>query len=184
MKRAGPALLVLALAVGVTGCAAGGKALYRVNCGEAKEYVDQAGAQWLPDQEFKEGAKYGAVGGKTVVREDLKTLTGTPAPEVYRAEHYSMEKYQFAVPNGQYTVRLHFCETFANITAAGGRVFSVKVQGKEVLKDLDVLKEAGGFAKPLVKEVRGVAVTDGQLVIEFVPQVQNPEINGIEILAE
>ena len=30
--------------------------------------------------------------------------------------------------------------------------------------------------------VSKVAVADGELVIEFVPKVQNPEINGIEIL--
>ncbi|MBE3098950.1 MAG: malectin [Planctomycetes bacterium] len=182
MRCAGLAFLMLVLAVGLTGCAVGGKVLYRVNCGDTKEYVDQAGAQWLPDQDFKEGAKYGAVGGLTVVRESLKTIAGTKAPQVYRTEHYSMDKYQFAVPNGKYTVCLHFCETYDGIKAAGERVFTVKVQGKEALKDLDVLKEAGGFAKPLVKDVRDVAVTDGKLVIEFVPKVQNPEINGIEIL--
>jgi hypothetical protein len=29
-----------------------------------------------------------------------------------------------------------------------------------------------------------MAVTDGKLVIEFAPKVQNAEINGIEIMAE
>ena len=52
------------------------------------------------------------------------------------------------------------------------------------LEDLDVFKAAGGFARPLVKDAKGVAVTDGRLNIEFVANVQNPEINGIEVLAE
>ncbi|MCX5675803.1 MAG: malectin [Planctomycetota bacterium] len=181
MRCAGLAFLMLVLAVGLTGCAAGGKVLYRVNCGDTKEYVDQAGAQWLPDQDFKEGAKYGAVGGMTVTRTGL-TVACPKAPQVFTTEHYSMDKYQFAAPNGKYTVRLYFCETYDGIKAAGERVFTVKVQGKEALKDLDVFKEAGGFAKPLVKDVKDVAVTDGKLVIEFTPKVQNPEINGIEIL--
>lgn len=181
MRCAGLAFLMLVLAVGLTGCAAGGKVLYRVNCGDTKEYVDQAGDKWLPDQDFKEGAQYGAVGGLTITRTGL--TVGCPrAPHVFITEHYSMSKYQFAVPNGKCAVRLYFCETYSGITKAGERVFTVKVQGKEALKDLDVLKEAGGFAKPLVKDVRDVAVTDGKLVIEFVPKVQNPEINGIEIL--
>jgi hypothetical protein len=182
MRRVTLAILVLGLAVGLTGCATGGKTVFRVNCGDEKEYTDQAGQVWLPDQELTATAKYGADGGGTVVRDELKTIAGTPAPQVYRTERYSMGKYQFALPNGTYTARLHFCETFDGVSAAGERVFTVKIQGKTVFADLDVLKEAGGFAKPLIKEVTNIPVTDGKMVIEFVPKVQNPEINGIEIL--
>jgi len=184
MRRVVLAVLVLGMAAAAGGCAAGGKVLYRVNCGATSEYTDEAGEKWLADQVTKPDARYGAVGGLTILRETLKTIPGTPAPEVYRNERYSMTAYEFAVPNGQYAVRLHFCETFGGIKDVGQRVFSVKVQGKDALKDLDVFKEAGGFAKPLVKEVRGVAVTDGKLKVEFVPNVQNPEINGIEVLQE
>jgi len=34
------------------------------------------------------------------------------------------------------------------------------------------------------KDLAGGAVTDGKLLIEFAPKVQNAEINGIEIMAE
>jgi beta-galactosidase len=172
------------LAVGLTGCATGGKTVFRVNCGDEKAYTDQAGQAWLPDQELTPAAKYGAVGGKIITREELKTVAGTPAPQVYRTERYGMDKYQFSLPNGTYTARLHFCETFSGVTAPGGRVFTVKIQGKTVLADLDVFKDAGGFAKPLIKEITNVPVTDGKLVIEFAPKVQKPEINGIEILVQ
>jgi hypothetical protein len=184
MRRAMLAILVLGLAMGLTGCATGGKAVFRVNCGDTKEYTDQAGQVWLPDQEVTATAKYGAVGGSTVVRDELKTVAGTKAPQVYRTERYGMDKYQFSLPNGTYTARLHFCETFSGVTAPGGRVFTVKIQGKTVLADLDVFKDAGGFAKPLIKEITNVPVTDGKLVIEFAPKVQKPEINGIEILVQ
>lgn len=103
-------------------------------------------------------------------------------PRVYLTERYMMDNDTFALPNGTYTVRLHFCETYEGVTAAGERVFSVQVQGKEALKDFDVFKEGGGFGKPVVKTIAGGAVTDGKLVIQFVPNVQAPEINGIEIL--
>jgi len=182
MRRAALAFLLAALAAGLAGCATGGKAVFRVNCGDTKEYADQAGQVWMPDQEWAPSAKYGAVGGNTVVRDSSVVISGTKAPEVYRTEHYSMEKYQFALPNGVYTVRLHFCETFSRITAPGERVFTVRVQDRTVFADLDVLKDAGGFARPLIKQITNVPVTDGKLVIEFEPKVQNPEINGIEIL--
>jgi len=184
MRRAMLAIFVVGLAVGLTGCATGGKTVFRVNCGDEKAYTDQAGQAWLPDQEFTPAAKYGAVGGKIITREELKTVAGTPAPQVYRTERYGMTQYQFVLPSGTYTARLHFCETFSGITAAGMRVFSVKAQGKTVVADLDVFKDAGGFAKPLIKEVANIAVTDGKLVLEFGPKAQNTEINGIEILAQ
>ncbi len=94
-----------------------------------------------------------------------------------------MDSYKFTVPNGKYTVRLHFAETFEGIMGPGERVFSVSVQGHEVLKDLDLFKTAGPL-KPLVKEYRGVSVENGQLVIGFTPDIENPQVCGVEILAE
>ena len=175
---------VLGLALALVGCAAPAKALMRVNAGADKDYTDLSGAKWLADKEFAEGAQYGAVGGKTVARAGIEAVPGTKAPQVYLTERYGMKAYQFAVPNGVYTVRLHFAETYEGITKEGARLFSVSVNGKPVLKDLDVFKAAGGFARPLVKDVEHIQVADGKLVIEFAEGVQNPEVNGIEILAE
>jgi len=179
---------LLGLAVAAIGCGegmtwpgAGPKVITRVSAGAEKAYTDETGATWLADQVFAEGAKYGAVGGMTI-RRTIKTIEGTKAPDVYLTERYSMTAYKFALPNGKYTVRLHFAETYSGITKEGERIFSVKVQGKPALTDLDVFKTAGGFAKPVVQTVKDVAVTDGVLLIEFTPKVQNPEINGIEIL--
>jgi len=161
-----------------------GEFALRVSAGAEKEYVDQTGAKWLPDQEFSEGKQYGAVGGQTVQRPDLKTVAGTKAPQVYLKERYGMSAYKFVLPQGQYKVRLHFAETYEGITSAGERVFSVSINGQAVLKDLDVFKEAQGFAKPLVKEFKKIKAADGKLAIEFAEQTQHAEINGIEILGE
>lgn len=188
MRQAILLAVAAVVAVGLVGCvpqkkgAAGpGEFVLRVNAGADKEYTDQAGVKWMPDQDWKEGARYGADGGKTVTRQNLK-ITDTKAPDLYLTEHYSMTAYRFEVPNGKYTVRLHFAETYENIRNAGERIFTVAIQGKPVMADFDVFKEAKGFAKPLVKTFNGVEVTGGKLVIEFTPKVQNPEINGIEIL--
>lgn len=159
------------------------KTALRVNCGATESYTDKAGNTWAADQLWETGRTWGADGGLTVDRGSLG-ITGTDAPRVYELERYSMSSYKFTVPNGKYTVRLHFAETYNGITAAGGRVFSVSLAGREVLKDLDVFKEAGGGLKPLVKEFKGVSVENGQLVVGFTPTVQNAEINGIEIVSE
>jgi hypothetical protein len=191
MTTAVKALLVALLLAGVIGCteaeviegkaAAALKPVFRVNCGAGKEYTDKKGCAWLGDQVLSEKVKWGAVDGLTIERKPME-IAGSDAPQLYLTERYSMKGYEFSLPNGKYTLRLHFAETYERHSKAGERLFSVKVQGEVVLKDLDVLKEAGGFAKPLIKECKGVAVTDGKLKIEFVANVQNPEINAIEVL--
>jgi hypothetical protein len=159
------------------------KLTLRINCGATEPYTDKAGNAWLADQGAEPGRKWGAVDGLTVDRGDLG-ITGTDAPKIYETERYSMEGYKFTVPNGKYTVRLHFAETYDGITAEGERVFSVTINDQTILKDFDPFKEAGGYQKPAVKNIEYVTVTNGQLAIGFTLNIQNPEINGIEILSE
>jgi hypothetical protein len=159
------------------------KLTLRINCAATEPYTDKAGNVWLADQVMETGRKWGAVDGLTVDRGDLG-ITGTDAPKIYETERYSMEGYKFTVPNGKYTVRLHFAETYDGITAEGERIFSVTVNGQTVLKDFDPFKEGGGYQKPVVKTIKDVDVTDGQLDIGFTVNIQNPEINGIEIISE
>jgi len=179
--------LVLMLALH-SGCATSGSAnapkiAIRVNCAASESYTDGAGNVWLADRVAAPGGEWGAVGGMTVDRGDLG-IAGVDAPKVYETERYSMEAYNFTVPNGAYTLRLHFAETYNGITADGQRVFSVAVNDRVVLEDFDPYKEAGGFQKPVVKTIKGLVVTDGKLAIGFTANIQNPEINGIEILSE
>jgi len=158
------------------------KLVLRVDCGAFDPYTDKFGNVWSADQELEAGKTWGAVYGSTLDREGVG-ITGTDIPRIYETERYSVESYKFTVPNGKYTVRLHFAETFEGITGPEGRVFSVSVQGQEALKDLDLYKTVGPL-KPLVKEYKGVSVENGQLVIGFTPNIENPQICGIEILAE
>ena len=128
-----------------------------------------------------EGAgAWGAVGGLTITR-DAHEIRGTRDKHIYLTERYSLEAYRIAVPNGTYTVTLHFAETYEGITAAGERVFSVSVEGKPVLVDLDPFKEAGGKAFAAVVKTCKANVADGELTIGFQKKTQNPLINGIEV---
>jgi hypothetical protein len=99
---------------------------------------------------------------------------------IYRAERYSMTGFSYPVPNGKYTVKLHFCETFEGIMGPGERVFSFNVEGHD-FKDFDVWVKTGGHQRAYIETVP-VEVTDGKLDVTFTPKVENPEINGIEIL--
>lgn len=144
----------------------------RIKAGADKEFKDSAGNVWLADEGFE--------GGDIISRSDDMKIDNTDDPALYRSEHYSMDSFSRELPNGKYKVRLHFAETFDEVTGPGGRVFSFNIGGKDFL-DFDVAEKAGGVQKAYVEDVE-VDITDGKLKIVFMPKVQNPEINGIEII--
>ena len=147
------------------------KKIIRIKAGVSSPVTDSAGNVWLADQGFE--------GGETVERAEAE-ITGTKDQVIYRAERFSMEGFSWPLANGKYQVKLHFCETFEGITGPGERVFTFTVQGQE-FKDFDVIKKAGGALKAYVETVN-VEVTDGKLHIKFTSNIENPEINGIEII--
>jgi Malectin domain len=143
----------------------------RIKAGASTNIVDADGNTWLADTGFTEG--------ETVERPDA-AIVGAKDPQIYRSEHWGMSAFDYPVPNGKYVVKLHFCETYDGITAPGDRVFAFNVQGQD-FPDFDVWAKSGGYLHPYVETVN-VEVTNGKLHITFTPKVQNPEINGIEIL--
>ena len=122
----------------------------------------------------------GFADGDTIERDDDMEIANTKSPALYRTEHFGMTAFSYPVPNGKYIVKLHFAETFEGITGAGQRVFSFNIEGTE-FKDFDVFVKAGGPHRAYVETVP-VQVADGKLDISFTPNLENPEINGIEIL--
>jgi hypothetical protein len=143
----------------------------RIKTGVTDGFTDNSGNAWLPDQGFTDG--------ETVERPDI-AIANTTDQRIYRAERYSMTHFTQALPNGHYNVKLHFCETYDGITGPGQRVFSFNVQGHDY-KDFDVWAKAGGPLRAYVETVP-VDITDGKLDITFTPNVENPQINGIEII--
>jgi endoglucanase len=137
------------------------------------------GTNWLAGDKFFPD-------GQTIERPDISiaTNTNTGPAVVYQAERYSMSKFTYApIPNGDYTIKLHFCETFDGITEKGQRVFGYAVKGAgPAVKDFDVFATAGGALKPVVKTVP-ITVTNQTIEVEFTSQVENPQINAIEIFS-
>ena len=160
------------------------KLVIRVACGAYQLYTDKDGNLWLPDEVKAPGASLSPLDGMTIERAEQFEVPDVAFPQIFRTERYSMSAYEFNLPNGKYTVRLHFAECFTGITGVGQRVYSFAVQGQQPEKDFDIYKEAGGPYKAIQREYKGVAVTDGKLRITFTPNVENPAVNGIEIFAE
>ena len=81
-----------------------------------------------------------------------------------------------------YTVRFHFAEP--DDLKPGERVFDVTVQGRRVLDDLDIVKEAGRPRTAVVRELHGVRV-NGELRISFQSSTKRPAVLcGIEVIED
>jgi outer membrane protein assembly factor BamB len=89
----------------------------------------------------------------------------------------------FGEEPGIYTVRLGFAAPSTR------RKFDINIQDEMVLENLDVLREAGGVNRPVIKEFSGISVNN-RLSLAFIPETTPPEmdqapvINFIEIIRE
>lgn len=148
------------------------KAVIRISAGAEADFTDSSGNIWLADRGF--------AGGDVVTRAEDMEIANTKDAGLYRTEHWGMNSFSQPLPNGKYVVKLHFAETYDGITAPGERVFSINVEGRE-FKDFDVWVKAGGPRRAHVETVN-VEIADGKLDITFTSGVDNPEINGVEII--
>ena len=153
-------------------CMAPVSSVIRIDAGSDVNFTDAAGNLWLADRGFDGG-------GSSVRADDLKIENTTDAG-IYRTEHWGMSSFSQPLPNGKYVVKLHFAETWDGVTGPGGRIFSFNVEGQE-FKDADVWVKAGRGQRAYIETVN-VTIADGKLDILFERGVDNPEINGIEII--
>lgn len=131
-------------------------------------------------------------GGKTFSTSDSIDLSGVTnaAPEqVYKSERSGQGGSDFVYNFGglivgqTYEVRLHFAEIYWN--DAGKRSFDVLINGTQVLDDYDVYVEAGNAADTaVIEEFVATANTSGEIVIDFVTEVNNAKVSAIEIIGE
>lgn len=132
--------------------------------------TDRSGNTWSADTGFSAGSTY------TV----NKAVTGTDVPALYQAErfHAGPFEYEFPVAAGKHRVQLRFAEIF--FSDRGARIFNVRINGSAVLDRFDIVAEAGGPDRAVIKEFL-VNSADGWITIRFEPVVSNPKISAIEI---
>src|SRR5205807_10604314 len=94
-------------------------------------YTDNLGHLWSADTGFSAGNTFSTG----------QAIAGTSAPALYQTERWNATafQYQFAVPNGNYTVHLKFSENYA--TAAGQRVMCVNINGQPALTNFDIFAQ-------------------------------------------
>ncbi|XP_010502721.1 PREDICTED: probable leucine-rich repeat receptor-like serine/threonine-protein kinase At3g14840 isoform X2 [Camelina sativa] len=83
-----------------------------------------------------------------------------------RLSAISLTYYAFCLREGSYTVNLHFAEIMFSESSLGRRFFDIYVQGKLEVKDFNIVDEAKGVGRAVVKKFP-VVVTNGKLEIRL-----------------
>ncbi len=86
-----------------------------------------------------------------------------------------------ATESRNYTLRLYFVDP--DNQQPGERVFDVSLGEKKLLSDFDVVKEAGGRNRMVVKEFKRIAGANS-LQVFFEASKGKPVLSGLEVVAE
>ena len=148
-----------------------GATAIRVHAGGG-QYTDSQGQVWAADNGYSGGNVYSV----------QNTIANTADQALYRTERYSVSaplQYQFAAPNGSYSVTLKFSENY--FASAGQRVFNIVLNGQQVATNFDIVRAAGG-PFTAIDQTFVTTVTNGQVLVQLTPVVQNPKIDSLLIL--
>jgi hypothetical protein len=143
-------------------------------------YVDQANRLWSADRYYRNGI--------LVQRPD--PVANTEDEALYQSERFGNFSYSIPVAeSGRYTVTLKFCEAWFGPDRPGGeginkRIFDISFNGRLLLPNFDVLKEAGSL-RALDKTFKGLQPNaQGKLIFTFTPSKNYAIVDAIEVLDE
>jgi hypothetical protein len=143
-----------------------GKTVSAINAG-GNSYVNSAGVSFSADKYYQGGQKWTT----------SSSISGTQDDPIYQSGRYGNFYYSIPVSNGNYIVTLKFAENYWS--SAGQRKFNVKIEGNQVITNLDIFAKVGkNRAYDVVIPVR---VNDGVLRIEFVTVKDNAKVSAILI---
>jgi hypothetical protein len=130
--------------------------------------------------EIQKGGGYSSSGA------DFLEIQGTDRPWIFASSCEGLSRCAIPVAKeegtaGDYTVRLHFAEM--EDIEPGQRVFSLEIGGKVIIENLDIVKEAGGPRRALVKEINGLELME-TLEVKLKSVAGKPLICGLEVVAE
>ncbi|MDI1463271.1 malectin domain-containing carbohydrate-binding protein [Catellatospora sp. KI3] len=162
--------------------------LYRVNAGGSAVAATDNGPDWAGDDGGSPSPYHNTdsstAGYGTVPTVDATVPAGTPAA-LFSSERWDPGSapemsWQFPVTAGtEVEVRLYFANRYGGTASPGSRVFNVALDGTTVLANLDLSGSAGHD----VGTMRSfTVVSDGSVDLDFGHVVENPLINGIEIV--
>jgi len=181
----------------------------RINFGASGDRKDKAGNLWLNPAREQHPSKLQLVlptvityygegvnshgGTNTYSRRSASDVPAENTPDPFLFDAYALGLQRCAVPvttpsdgKGTFTVRLGFSALPTD--KPGQRVFDVRLNGKTVLKDFDIVRAAGKPHRAVWKEF--TVTLEGSLVLDLVAKIPKPApenmplINAMEILRE
>ncbi|MBS1854628.1 MAG: hypothetical protein JST11_04630 [Acidobacteria bacterium] len=157
----------------------------RIRAGWTTAWRDSAGQPWQADSYF--------MGGNALVRTtNPAQASNSIAPEMalYASERWGNFSYALPVADGRYRVTLKFCEGHygkrnSGTGGVGSRIFDVYCNGTALLRNFDVIKEAGGEGRAIDRHFIGIRPNaQGKINLMFVPVNGMAFVNGIEVVEE
>jgi hypothetical protein len=142
--------------------------------------TDPQGVIWLADE--------CSVGGTVVERPSI--VGDSALKTIYVGERYGNFSYQIPLPPGKYRLKLFFAESYFSDKLPPGskqggfeaRIFNVFADGVTLLRNFNVMKEAGGDHRPVVKTFNNLEPNaQGKIALQFVPVVNYAEVNALEV---
>lgn len=166
-----------------------GDIVYRVNAGGAQlvgipPWAVDSAATPSSLGNSNSGGNSSTFSTTSTVTLDPSVPAGTPAA-LFQSQRFDQPaglnlEWDFPVGIGTYEVRLYFAETWPGAFAEGVRVFDISIEGTVVENDYDVFADVGALTGVMKSYI---VHSDSNLDIDFLRQVQNPMIAGIEIIA-
>jgi hypothetical protein len=161
----------------------------RVNAGGTTLPANDSGPGWAPDtasqpSPYHNGNSNTSDWGNLSITRGANLPASTPTA-IFSSERWSPNdspnmQWNFLAPTGHHlTVRLYFSNGYSGTSQPGQRKFDVVIDGTTVLNDYDIVADVGNR----VGTMKSFNVTsDGIVDIDFSHVLENPLINGIEII--
>ncbi|MEM8828032.1 MAG: malectin domain-containing carbohydrate-binding protein [Cyanobacteria bacterium P01_G01_bin.19] len=166
--------------------------IYRVNAGGAEIAATDGDIAWSADTASNNSPFLSDPGSNNTASFPVvgpgANIPDTVPDTIYDTERWdqpggSEMQWAFDVPEeGLYEVRLYMGNGFSGTNDPGERIFDVAIEGSvpDSLNDIDLSEQFGHQIGGVI--INTVMVSDGTLNLEFVHSVENPLINGIEIV--
>ncbi len=126
--------------------------------------------------EYESDASSGFVsGGQTY--STTAAIANTQDAVLYQSERYGNFSYRIPLLNDCYNVILKFAEIYQD--DPGARIFSVDIEGKEVIHNIDLFSRAG--KNTAYDVVIPVELKDSTVNISFISVIDNAKLSALEI---
>jgi len=153
-----------------TGEGGNGGVIYALNAGGGTYISSSSGIEYIDDETtgwLSGGDTYSAA----------NAIAGTEDDELYQTERYGDFSYTIPLENDSYDIVFKFAEIYWDNPA--NRIFNVEMEGKQVIRNLDVLFRTD--KNTAYDVVMPVELTDEELNIDFITVTNNAKLSALEI---